>query len=604
LAESFPCLGLSALASCLYNPAQPSTIYFSIGEAVAALALTLAVQQFFSPIYRFRLRAYGLRFFYLIIPVFLGFACAVVAALLPSLPLNRRFFLEYPIVWEAIGGLFIALSYATMAVLMLRPARVYSVNLKAFVGAAATFLTEADDSDRVRFAEDLLFPRNLTRLVEAASAWARAEHYGSMIEFERLGEIGAPPVIHGRAPISAFYLFGHRKELEAASHAGTLLRILSDPQFCSVLVRRCPWLTVSVLRYISEKRLYAEQLTPFIRQLATQAIMNEESIVAKEIGFEGFGATPYLSNSLFGDRFMLFQYDPLNDLRVGLGGELTEGYVSRLNSVAKLIVQTAIENHDLYPQGYMLSVQGAYENLFRTLSFGRYNEVSTGFLVSLQMGMSQIYKELQSAMSKIPMERLVDLYAKKEESDPWDNLAAAVAEIIYDSLESLANSFNGIDDRNWSHAISVFHDIFPSFGDQTVGLDPLQQRLAIKLVAKLRDNMKGYYPSISRVLLAVIGPYDRRDQITKAMPAGIIREAVYKELQKLKDLQVAKPDKFGDYFPPQIKYETDTDSLTFKYRSGDALVTNLGTLDLDDVCLTDPRYWRWVPIGDGMGLTL
>jgi hypothetical protein len=421
LAEPFPCIGLSALGSCLYNPAQPSIIYFSIGEAVSALALTLAIQQFFSPIYRFRLRAYGLRFLYLIIPVFLGFACAVIAALLPSLPLDHQSFFEYPIVWEVFGGVFIALSYATMAVLMLRPARVYPINLKAFVGAAATFLTEADDSDRVRFAEDLLFPRNLSRLVEAASAWARAEHYGSMVEFERLREVGAPQVIQGRAPISAFYLFGHRKELEAASHAGTLLRILSDPQFCSVLVRRCPWLTVSVLGYISAHRLYAEQLTPFIRQLASQALMNDESIVAKEIGFEGFGATPYLSNSLFGDWYMLFQYDPLHNMHFGMGGELTEGYVDRLNSVAKLIVQTAVKNQDLYPQRYMLSVHAAYENLYRSLAFGRYKEVTSGFLAGLHVGMSQIHKELQNALVKIPMERLVGLYAEKDESDPWDN---------------------------------------------------------------------------------------------------------------------------------------------------------------------------------------
>ena len=150
----------------------------------------------------------------------------------------------------------------------------------------------------------------------------------------------------------------------------------------------------------------------------------------------------------------------------------------------------------------------------------------------------------------------------------------------------------------------MFHDIFPSFGDQAVGLDPLQQRLAIKLVDKLRENMKGYYPSISRVLLAVIGPYDRREQITKAMPAGIIREAVYKELQKLKDLHTAKPDKFEDYFPPQIRYDAATDSLTFTYRFGDALTTNLGSLDLDEVSLIDHRYWRWVPMGDAMGWTL
>ena len=600
----FSCLGLSALSACLYNPAQPSTIYFSIGEfcigscvnagysAVLFTDIPVQASRLWAPVYI----SYH--------PRVLGIVCAVAAALLPNLPLAHQSFLEYPIVWEITGGLLTAISYATMTALMLRPARVYSVNLRAFVGAAATFLTEADDSDRARFAEDLLLPGNLGRLVQIASAWTGAQQHGAMIEFERLQEIGAPLTIRGRPPISAFYIFAHREELRAASDAATLLRILSDPQFCSVLVRRCPWLTASLLQYISRARLHPEQLRPFIRQLATEAIRNEESFIAKEIGYEGFGRTPYLSESLFGDWFMLSQYDPLHNMHLGSGGQITEGYVDRLNSVAKLILQTALKNQDLYPQSYLLSVHATYENLYSTLSFGLYNDVSGGFLAALHIGVSQLYRELQSAMMKIPMERLVDLYAEKEESAPWDNIVAAVTEIIYDSLEFVANQFEGFNDRNWSYVISIFQHIFPPYGNQDQGLDPLQQRLAIKLIDKLRDNMKGYYPSISRVLLAAIGPYGRRDHATKGTPAGIIRDAVYKEFLKLKDLYAAQPDKFSNYFPPQVKYDIDADLLTFSYRSGEPVATTLGDLEIDNIRLTDRRYWRWVPMGDGMGWTL
>jgi hypothetical protein len=106
----YPCLGLSFLGSCFYNPGHTSPVYFSIGDAIAALALTLAVQQFLTPIYRFRLRAYGLKISYLILPVFFGFVCVLAAALLPNLPLSRKSFLGYPIVWEIFGSVLIALS--------------------------------------------------------------------------------------------------------------------------------------------------------------------------------------------------------------------------------------------------------------------------------------------------------------------------------------------------------------------------------------------------------------------------------------------------------------------------------------------------------------
>ena len=127
MAEQFPCLGLSILGTCLYNPAQPNPIYFTVGNAIAALALTLAVQQFLTPIYRFRLRAYGLKISYLLVPVFLGFVCSVVAALLPNLPLSHKSFLEYPVVWELIGAFLIASAYAAAALMIFRPARIYSL---------------------------------------------------------------------------------------------------------------------------------------------------------------------------------------------------------------------------------------------------------------------------------------------------------------------------------------------------------------------------------------------------------------------------------------------------------------------------------------------
>jgi hypothetical protein len=236
--EQYPCLGLSFLGSCLYNPAQPSPVYFSVGNAIAALALTLAIQQFLNPIYRFRLRAYGLRIGYMILPVFLGFGCSLIAALLPNLPLSRKYSLEYPIVWEIIGSVLIAGAYGAAAFIVFRPARIYRFNLYWFVAAGATLLTEADETERIRFAEDLLgLHRNLARLMESASAWDRAEQHENWIELERLGAAGLPQSFQGRAPISAFYRFAHREELAAASHAGMLLRILSDPQFCSVLAR-------------------------------------------------------------------------------------------------------------------------------------------------------------------------------------------------------------------------------------------------------------------------------------------------------------------------------------------------------------------------------
>jgi hypothetical protein len=598
--DQFPCLGLSLLGQCLYNPAQPNPVYFSVGNAIAALALTLAVQQFLTPIYRFRLRAYGLKIGHLIFPVFVGFLCAVIAALLPSLPLRHQSLLEYPVVWELIGAFSIAFSYGVATLIISCPARIYSFNFISFISAAATLLTEADDTDRTRLAEDLLVhPHNMTRLIKCAHRLVEAHDHAAIIAFDRLRDTGAALVIHGRPPISAFYQFAHRKELREASHAATFLRVLCDPHFCSVLVRRCPWLTASFIQNLSKKLLHTDELEPFIQEISRQAIVDDGSIISKESGYEGFGVIPILSESLFGNWFILRHYQPMQKMDYPAGREVDEGYIARLNLASKTIVQTAIREQDWYPQRYMAGVHAAYKSVLRHLRYKRYEDVSVGLSGSLHLGIAELYKEVREAFDKMPTEKVIPLYATREQSGHWVNLVAEVAAIVYESLESMANSFKGYDDPNWHHAISVFQDVFPIRGDVPIGLDPLQQRLAIMLIEKLNENMQGFYPSISRVLLAVIGPYERhQDRHVQLTAFGILRDAAYRAFFKLKQLQADRPDRFSDFFPGHVKYDPAADALTFMYRSGEPVTTNLTDLNLGNIDLLDPRYHRWTPMGD------
>src|SRR5579875_3844088 len=141
----YPCFGLSFLGLCSYNPAEPSPTYFTIGDAVAALAFTLAIQQLFKPIYLFRLRVYGLRILHLTAMVFLGAACSLVATFLPNLPIDHRGMLVYPLTWEISGGLCIFISYGLAAWITLSPATINAFNRRSFVRAAVSSLSEGSD---------------------------------------------------------------------------------------------------------------------------------------------------------------------------------------------------------------------------------------------------------------------------------------------------------------------------------------------------------------------------------------------------------------------------------------------------------------------------
>ncbi len=585
--EQFSCLGLSILGSCSYNPAQPANIYFGMGEAIAALGFTLAIQQFLKPIYLFRLRAYGLKLWYIFLCIFLGFISVVFAALLPNLPIAHNSTFSYPLIWELLGAVLIGGAYGVTAFISLTPARAYNWSLLPFVRAAGHLLSEADDSDRVSFAEDLSL--NFPQLIKYSAVWREARQHARNVGFEEPDRRGVPSSIVD-PQISAFYEFTHRRELERASYAGSLLAIIADPLFCAALVHKCPWLTASMLRDISEKRLYVQQAERFIQEIARQAILNEESMMAREVDYSGFGAAPLLSESLFSDWFILVHYNPLQQLSFDDAKDASDGYIVRLNGACKMILKTVIKEQDYWPQGYMHGVEQVYEHLLVQLGFKQYEGLSIAFQINLHHGISDLYKLTMSGLESLEGYRRISLFARAESAHDY-HLVRSVASIVYESLASIANSFVGYDDKSWHHAISTFIDIYPSHSDLQ-GMDPLQQHLAVMLIDKLRDNMGGWYPAISRVLIAVVGPYDDQHRGATGTAYRIFKDAVYKTLQKLPELNARKPEKIGDFLPANVTYDGATNTLHHRFSDGNTRTTNLSTLVIPEINLFDKSNWR------------
>ena len=191
-----------------------------------------------------------------------------------------------------LGGVLIFAAYAATAYISLRPTRIHKYNLSLFCNAGASLLSAATEEDRVNFAEDLLQSDNLERLVKYASAWERADGHASYMEFERLRLAGQPLSFSGSAPISAFYLFTHRKELELADWASSFLRILCDHEFCATLVKKSSWLTARALNQLKERNIHTPAIQEFVQAIACQAILDEESMMAKEHGYAGFANAP------------------------------------------------------------------------------------------------------------------------------------------------------------------------------------------------------------------------------------------------------------------------------------------------------------------------
>ena len=575
---------------CSYNPGQPGIAYFDIGSAISALGFTLAIQQLLRPIYRFRLNSYGVHFFHLILGIFVGFISVLLAAALPSLPVSRDHIYAYPIFWELLGGIIIASIYGFAAAVILRPARVRNLNLIAFVGAAGKLLAEAKDEDRIEFSNDLY--HNVGKLFKCARRWQVAEGDASFAEFERLKAIGAELVIRGRPPISAFYLFAHRTELERASYACSLLRLLADEKFCSVLVSECPWQTAAIIRKISELRLHVDQAKPFIQELGMQAVVNENSMMAREIGYDGFGDAPFLSQSLFQDPFIIRAYRPLNKLMFGGKNQTEPAYICRLNAAARMMLETGIEYHGYWDVAFMFDVEKAYEGLSHQIGWSPESDRNREYPeLAWSNGIQELCRTLTSSFDKLDPHSQKALFVTKREQYRSD-LVHIIASIAFESLSSIANAFDDFKGRFWLHCSGTIYDIYPFHDSEPAGMSPLQQQLALQLLDKLEQNMDGYYPSISKVLLATVGPYDEHPHLATRTAFSMLRDAVYKELQRLPLLYESKPEKIADFLPANVTYDPTANTLTHSYRGGQTAVTNLSALSLPDINLCDETAWR------------
>lgn len=552
-AELFPCFGIQALEGCAYNPGA-APVYFGLGDAIAALGFTLTVQQLLKPIYRFRLRARYLSVGKLYAIVFAGAASAVIAALVPNIPALATSPLGYALFWELLGAGLFSLAYGALTWAILFPVKVSPKRIEQFAQATASLLASAEDRDRADFATDL--EASLPTLINSSNfiSWRREE-------------------------FSAFYEFTHRHKIRQSEYAWSLLRILSDPLLCRVLVTQTPWVTARFMREISRQRLHSRAAEQFIRQVGAQAILAKDSMLVRESGYHGFGSAPLMTESIFADSFILHHYDPFDSFKLSTLLEMEDGAIERFGQAAERAMTCLVENKMFWHEQALISIESFYKTASMKLWTDRkkITENDRGHVRGVMTGVRIAIEAAQKAMLSMSPETL-SLFYSDENHTYQANFIEQCANIIFEALSYASNDFNSYNDAYWLLAHDTFRKVFPSVGEEPDGMDPLQQRVAIKLIEKLEDNMRGYYPSISRILISCIGPYSHKAAQRNKTAFNILKDATYGELKDLKTLHEKNGEKFNDFLPDAATYDPAANTLTYRYRSGEGIVTRLNRL--------------------------
>ena len=158
-------------------------------------------------------------------------------------------------------------------------------------------------------------------------------------------------------------------------------------------------------------------------------------------------------------------------------------------------------------------------------------------------------------LSSLPLIQYEALYVRDPKEYRADVLETLV-EIVFEALAAVSNKFKGFEDPFWAMVIQTVQHVYPQFSHVPDGFTPFQQRLALKLIDKLSDNMRGYYPAICRILLAWVGPYVHAAAQPNRTAFNILKDAVYFELQKLPLLAASKPDKVAHYLPDNVTFRS------------------------------------------------
>ncbi len=564
------CLGFSFLGQCAYDPSNPMTVYFSIGEGIAALTITLIIPQFMKPIYRFRLQAQAISMTHVFGLVFAGTLCTIVAALLPHLNLSTMSFLAFPIVWEIAGGSLFFSAIAVFAMLFLKPSKVKRKYFPRYVIAAADFLAHANEQDRTDFSKDLLL--NLIPIIKSS-------------EFGR-----------GRQEISAFFDFRYRIEIRDAHYAYSFLELVSEPRFCETLVHRCPWDTAAMLNNISDRKVPNGWVERLIQEIGRQAIMHPESMVDREIGYEGFRAAPVLSKALFEDPYINRHFQPTRKIRFDDFKGFDEKAVKRYFYAVRRGLKSVLDSGDYHSDNSLASLSDQVSDVSRVaLRQVRSNDDNFHTAFAVKSGMDQLYKDTIEHFASIDEDTYESLFVDDVELNKSsaerlehrdftiiDELSEAIVQYFF----VFSNDFDGFDDAYWSSAINLTQLYFHAIGDQPDGMNPLQQRIALKLIAKVKDNMDGWYPAVTRVLLSVIGSYDSEVKGRNPKSAySLLKNAFYCELKRFPALYEKDATKAQNYLPPDVRYDEANATFTKRYRGGEERTTEILKLDLEPVTI-------------------
>jgi hypothetical protein len=261
-------------------------VYFSIGEAVAVIAIILAFTQLETPVFRFRARIQWFKLKSSYALLILGVILPFLASTLPFIIPREYSLLSMAFFWEIIAGSLIVLGVFSFLEINYRPVTFTRRNSSKYFYACASIIARGDERSLGALAEEVCN--------SAQSITKVCGEYNKFKEMEAQ-EMGKEYIVP-----------------EHMKYAFSLLDLLSDKKFTRTLVVSAPSTAIEFIEQIKENTIHNTAGYSFVQQIIHQAFLEEESIFHREEEYYGLGHFSSFTETVFGDyNFIQSDYRPL-----------------------------------------------------------------------------------------------------------------------------------------------------------------------------------------------------------------------------------------------------------------------------------------------------
>lgn len=395
-------------------------------------------------------------------------------------------------------------AYLAIAWCSLRPFHVDEETLPNFAQRSVQFLTNAESKDIAKFLDELV--TNIRTILDICHRKTNQKRSRYQYIFE--------------------------KDQEIYSFAGSFLRVCADARICRILIQQDPWRAALLIEDIARYPVRRKEVEPFLQQICSQSILDDEGILEREKDIHGFGAAPVFSQRIFENVNILERYRIFSNLQYMYGEQSQPNVVDRLNFAAELCLRTMLERKRFNSFGYHHDVLQSYENLFMRARGRRRSERSRDKYDDLRpdVYIESAVEVCRRTLAELDASELESLYVSCEEqyddTGVSHNIFDQISDLVLAFWEIMSKDFRSYEDPDWGLAITLWQSVFGGGRKEIGHLDPLQQRIAIKLRRRIRKNMVGLPPRVARTIIPILcinqrSGKDRRDGLEEVLAAAL-----------------------------------------------------------------------------------